>query len=424
MKYAFTKDALRSVPTTGERYEIRTTEPGLIGRMSRNGELSLIYRYSLNGTRRKFTVGVVTEDNVPKLKKKYLRERGKVAAGIDPLVERDEIRAVAQEKKQSKKINPTLVQASREYIANYVRKGIGRGGDKEGIPLKRPRDSDSLFKNYIDGQTWALYPLNKVSNDNLADAITEVAEEGFTNTANKLRIFLSGVYNYSKKSPRRWITKGDVAEALDDLPTYGNRKRDRVLWSPEDPSELRAFITALHEASYAPTIKKAIWMLLLGQRRMETVSMTGDEFKCDELNNHAIWWVIPKSKTKNGREHRVFLPEQFRVIDADAGYAFGAMRGHAGHLDASTLSHRVGDLYKAAGIKDAVLHDLRRTVGTFIQAKYGKDIMHVCLNHKSGGLTETYGLYDYDQEKRLAFTAWANELDRIMSVPSRKVVNF
>lgn len=69
---------------------------------------------------------------------------------------------------------------------------------------------------------------------------------------------------------------------MDELPTYGSPKRDRVLWTKEDPSELRAFITALHEASYAPTIKKAIWMLLLGQRRYETVSMTGDEIKCAE----------------------------------------------------------------------------------------------------------------------------------------------
>lgn len=110
-------------------------------------------------------------------------------------------------KKAIKKIKPTLVQASSEYIANYVRKGIGRGGDNEGVPLERPRDADSLFKNYIDGQAWALHPLHKVSNDNLADAIAEVAEEGKRTLQTSYASFCQGL-QLQQEIPKAMDHKG------------------------------------------------------------------------------------------------------------------------------------------------------------------------------------------------------------------------
>ena len=71
------------------------------------------------------------------------------------------------------------------------------------------------------------------------------------------------------------------------------------------------------------------------------------------------------------------------------------------------------------GIEDIAMHDLRRTVGTYMN-RYGvpKDVRERILNHggkRKGSITEgVYNRYEYDAEKRASLELWADAVDAII----------
>ena len=87
----------------------------------------------------------------------------------------------------------------------------------------------------------------------------------------------------------------------------------------------------------------------------------------------------------------------------------------ASHVHPDTLTDIVPKIAALAGIKHCTTHDLRRTVGMFIQRKFGAEVIHKTLNHKDDRLTATYGLYGFDKEKRAALLAWARHIEEVLS---------
>ena len=87
----------------------------------------------------------------------------------------------------------------------------------------------------------------------------------------------------------------------------------------------------------------------------------------------------------------------------------------ANHLHPDTLSDIVYEVVEVSGIAHCTAHDLRRTVGTFVQREFGSEIMHKVLNHTEDKLTRVYGQYDFDKEKRLALEGWARHLEMVYS---------
>ncbi|HSP54509.1 MAG TPA: site-specific integrase, partial [Dehalococcoidia bacterium] len=80
------------------------------------------------------------------------------------------------------------------------------------------------------------------------------------------------------------------------------------------------------------------------------------------------------------------------------------------------LSHAMADLTAAVGVKDASLHDLRRTGATGMAALgVAPFIVSKVLAHKDGGggaaiTARHYNLYGYVDEKRDALDRWAEHL--------------
>lgn len=121
--------------------------------------------------------------------------------------------------------------------------------------------------------------------------------------------------------------------------------------------------------------------------------------------------VLPKSVTKNGRDHRVPVTPQLQAvldacpIDARSSLSFpapgtgntltGWSKMHAAFTETSGLSF--------------TLHDLRRTFKTGLDALgVEADISELCVNHVRKGLEGVYNRNEARDEVRSAFRKWAN----------------
>jgi integrase len=223
----------------------------------------------------------------------------------------------------------------------------------------------------------------------------------------------------------------DIAEPNEETP------RERVL----SEEELKKIWSGLDEAKMSERTKLALRLLLLiGQRNGETVGAKWGEFDLSKK-----WWTIPGARTKNKKDHRVFLTQMAldalnaaKKLSGGSAWVFPSVKD--GHITPRSISRAVrnnsekrpkghpkhrppyGDFFK---VGQWVPHDMRRTVAT-IMAECGVDEFHVSkvLNHTTQGITgKVYNRYHYDVEKQKAMETWERKLRAILFDEKSKVIN-
>jgi integrase len=171
-------------------------------------------------------------------------------------------------------------------------------------------------------------------------------------------------------------------------------------------------------------------LLILGQRRTETLSMRFEDIKQEQTG---WWWTIPPERTKNARAHRVPLTElaldvvNHRRDRGEAVWVFPSDRATArGHL--ANPGHALARLRDACrSLPRFTLHDMRRTVATGM-AEAGIRVSDIAavLNHTSRSegprVTGAYNRYAYDREKRVALETWERRLRAIVAGETQAAV--
>jgi integrase len=158
-------------------------------------------------------------------------------------------------------------------------------------------------------------------------------------------------------------------------------------------------------------------------------------------------WLLPPSRTKNGREHAIPLaPAVVSIIKTipkieDSKFVFTTNRTD-GETSISGFSRAKATLdFKMIGIareqakargdnpdKVAIapwrLHDLRRTVASGLAGRgISVEVAEKVLNHVSGtfaGIVGVYQRHDFSKEKRHALTVWS---DHIASLTTPRKLN-
>lgn len=180
----------------------------------------------------------------------------------------------------------------------------------------------------------------------------------------------------------------------------------RTIWHASEP--LGASLQAIYRLG-----------LLTGQRPTEITGMEWGELE-------GAWWTIPGRRTKNGRDHRVYLvPLALELIGkvprlADEPRVFVGWRGKR------QLAAQNRIVFANVRRRKKPRHALRDTVATGLAsvAVAVEDIAKV-LNHAYGPrVTSGYNAYGYDKEKRLALTKWARRLTAILEERDGALVPF
>jgi len=260
----------------------------------------------------------------------------------------------------------------------------------------------------------ASLPLHKIARAAVAARLGEIAEEHGPFASNRARATLSALF--------AWAMGEGLADAN---PVIGTNKateevsREHVLTD----AELVAVWNACRDDDYGRIVRL---LILTGQRREEVAGLG-----LAELDLDAAMWTIPKTRSKNGREHEVPLsPAAVEILQAaprrdGRSLLFGEGEGgFSGWSKAKTaLDKRIVEA--GAEVRLWRLHDLRRTVATGMAEKLGvlPHVVEAVLNHVSGYKSGVAGIYNrasYRAEKRDALDRWAEHATRLLSgVPHR-----
>lgn len=242
------------------------------------------------------------------------------------------------------------------------------------IKLKCPENIK--YWGTVYGSKWFAVPLLDISPEMIQAWVDErgtFSKSAATRAVNQM----AAMFNWGMK--RGYCSSNPCL----GVERFRSVKRDRFLF----PSELERLKTTL--LSSPPLIHDLIWVALLtGARKANVLQM-----EWAELDFNLKLWRIPPHKFKNGDSHLIPLGDDVIYIlkrrkeSARSQWVFEGDPGQ--HLkDPKRAWNKIRAL---AEIKDVKLHDLRRTVGSYMaisgESQY---IIGKALGHKDPRSTAVY----------------------------------
>ena len=342
-------------PTRGNKITYDTEVKGFGVRITAGDARSFILNYRANGIERRMTIGSYPDWSVTAAREQAKVLKREVDLGRDPMGQRHEDRTA-----------PTVQDLWERYQIEH-------------LPRKSPRsqaDDRSMFRSYI----LPVLGRTKVKDVRPADidALHRTISEHHKVRANRVGEVLRKAFSLAV----RW-------EWCLDNPCHGfhrnpEERRQRYL----TPAELVRLATALDQHTQ-PTAANAIrLMMLTGARRGEVLSATWAMFDLDKGV-----WTKPSAHTKQRKEHRVPLSKsaldllcQLKIATT-GDYVFPGRDGKP----LTDVKRSWAALCKAAGLKDARLHDLRHTYASILASSgLSLPIIGALLGHTQTQTTARY----------------------------------
>jgi integrase len=352
--------------------------PGFGLVVTKGGNRSFCYQYRAGHKSRRMTFpfGLGLE----KARREAKKALGGVASGGDPLQERRKAEALAEN---------TLQSICEEYLR------------RDGKRLRSRDQIEQTLKRLV-------YPklgkrqIGSILRSEIVRLLDKIEDEHGAGMAQNTLAHIRRIMNWHAartddfKSP---IVRGMARTRPKE------RQRERVLTD----DELRAVWKAA-EASTGPFGYLVRFILLTMTRRCEASDMPDTELSGDD-------WIIPGARYKTKRDHVIPLSQAAQDLLAsitrikDVPYLFTT-----GDKPVSGFSKFKEAFDEECGVTDWTLHDLRRTSRT-LMSRAGVDPDHAerCKGTVIGGIRGVYDRHAYYDEKKRAFEALANQIDRILN---------
>lgn len=169
---------------------------------------------------------------------------------------------------------------------------------------------------------------------------------------------------------------------------FPEKPRMRFLSEKEAPKVIKALKRLQRSWRHSVQADAILMMIYTGQRKSNVLSMNLAEIQ------HDIW-VIPEEKSKSGREIVVPLNEfaleivESRRAQAKDGFIFSTGRNGEGKGHLQDVRKTFRSACRIAGVKDCHIHDLRRTMGSWmLMSGVPISVVSKTLGHSSIAVTE------------------------------------
>jgi len=130
------------------------------------------------------------------------------------------------------------------------------------------------------------------------------------------------------------------------------------------PAEMQKFLTTLQDFRSEPWRDVFFTALLTGARIRNVMAM-----RWNEINMEAGVWTIPGLKTKNSEEMRVpLVPEMVELLEERKRHCVGTWVFPGNKDHARDYRAPWQHLCEAVGVENLHVHDLRRSVGSWLAA--------------------------------------------------------
>ena len=356
-------------------------------RLRAGGARTWIYQYKIGNRHRRITLGNATALTPARARETAADLHAAVRLGQDPAG------AKAEGKTRAAETLGAVVQSYLTYQSEHLRRRSYTEVERHLLKYCKP----------LHG-----LQLQKVDRRAVATRVSDIAGNSGAPTANRVRASLSALFSWAMRQG-----------LCDSNPIAGSTRqaeqsRARVLLD----TELETIWNALGSDDYSTIIKL---LILLGCRREEVGSLVWSEIVGDQI-------VLPPSRTKNNRGHRIpVVPAVRAILDGrkrNGVFVFGrhAAKPFSGWgVSKAALDRRV----EVAGhqLEPWRLHDLRRTMRTGLgRLGVAPHIAELAINHARKGIEATYDKYRYEGEIKTALTLWTNHVLAVVEGRERKVV--
>ncbi len=365
LSFNFTKDQLAKIepPRTGRDSYKDTKERGLILLVSYGGSKVFYLYKKINNKVYRLKIG-----NFPELSISEAREE---AAKLKLQIAK---KTSLTEKKTNLISKMTFKQFLDKYIEDYAKHSIKRWYHI--VPT-------------LDRQAYILYDqkISTIQREDIQALFNKLTIETGKTSANRFIERLCSMFNraadwgWEGKNPTNGIKK------------HKERSRDRYLTAEEKAK----FFEALEEEQNETVRDFVLVSLYTGARKSNVLSM-----RWENISFEKDTWYIPN--TKNGEPQLVALLDvvvgllKERKKNSKSDWVFPSNTSKSGHLqEPKKVWARI---LTKAGIKDLRIHDLRRTLGSWMAAAGASQyIIGKALNHKSPKSTAIYARLELDPVK-------------------------
>ena len=340
--------------------------PGFGVRIYPNGRKAFVLSYRALGRKRLMTLGTYGILTLDQARDQARLQLASVIDGSDPL---DKRKQAAQGK--------TIKDLGVAYLERHAK-----------THKKSWKEDERRINRYVL-PIWGSLKVIAVKRADVA-ALHGKLGQATPYEANRVLELLAKMFSLA----RRWgYLDENAANPAKDIDRFKERKRDRWVTHKELPQLVQAI--DLERNMYA---KAALWLYLLtGVRRAELLKVRWEDIDLDRRE-------LRLPETKAGRVHYVPLSEAalsvLRRLPRIEGNPY-LLPGHVHGRPLVNIDKPWRRVRKAAGIEDVRLHDLRRTVGSWLaQAGNSLHLIGKVLNHSNPSTTAIYARFGQDQVRQ------------------------
>jgi len=404
-----------------KEYKLHDGE-GLFLRVRPSGAKSWLFSFSLpnNSTLIRMTLGSVKNISLKEARAKLPELHGQVSQGIDP-----------RHARAAKQAENTSAITMQKLFNDWI-KFVKLADEITPTWIKRHEDRWRLHLKKTLGNLFA----KDVTHAHLAAALDSMSRKGIKEETRKALTTLNLMFDYGltrhaiEHNPARMLRPKDFAATA-------ARSRDRAL----SLSELRTLWGALDQATeprkgIAKTSALSIitataikLLILTGARRGEVAGM-----HWDELNLETGTWTLLFHRTKNRKQHVIYLGElaltfiqALKPLTASTSFVFDTGR-NTGHIHTDSLTTAINRLRKSAPLnelKSFTTHDLRRSAATAWgeHLKVKPHVIEQMLNHQPlNKLVAIYQRATYAEEQKAAWLAWNEMIENQIAKEPNNVI--
>jgi len=335
--------------------------PGFGVRIYPTKQKSFVLSYRFQGRKRLLTIGRYGPLTLDQARDRARRHLASIIDGRDPLAAR---RAEAQ--------GATMAELCTAYLERHA------------VRKRSASDDRRRIERYILPR-WNKVKVESITRAEVANLHHKIGQRA-PYEANRVLVLIRKILNCA----RQW---GFVSETYvnpaSGISFHPEKSRDRWVTQQELPRLAKAI-------DEEPNVyaRAALWLYLLtGVRKNELLGARWDDIDWDRKELHL-------RQTKAGRVHYVPLSEPaiatLKILPHEENNPYilpGAKKGqHLVNISKPWLRVR-----KAAGVEDVRLHDLRRTVGSWL-AQAGNDLHLIgkVLNHANLSTSAVYARFSQD----------------------------
>jgi integrase len=376
-------DALPTLPSDTVYWD--SASPGFGVKVTPKGRKVFIVLYRTGGAGsklRKYTVGPYGRVTLHQARLAAQKVFTAKLEGRDP----------AAEKREAKR--RVLADRVEDLLETFIAQRLSQN--------RSVREISRLLRREL-GKPWSNRSIHEITKRDVVEVISAIEQRGVPAAANKT---LKSIKTFLRWCVGRAILDQSPAEGV-PLPAK-EVARDRVL----SDKELAQVVLAARRMGgpYGGIVEL---LALTGQRREEVARL-----KWEELDLTRRIWTLPKSRTKNSKEHVVHLSEASMGVlmraDKHSPFVFSVL----GSRPFNKFSRAKRLLDQLSGVTGWRLHDLRRTcVSGMARLGVAPHVADKLLNHQAGtisGVAAVYQRHEFHAEQREALEHWGTHMVTIV----------